>query len=64
MKLHLEFAMDNAAMQTGEQAGYVLDQLSDKIFEKSRADLLALAPHQCPLRDENGNYIGFWQVTP
>lgn len=60
MKFHLEINIDNAAYEAdpcGEVAGN-LKQLVRDIEDGVRLQ----TQEQHPVRDSNGNYVGFWQV--
>lgn len=60
MKLKIEFEIDNAAFDDDGEIKNVLAEIAQQVedgdFNK------AVSPR--PIRDTNGNRVGYWEITP
>jgi hypothetical protein len=65
-KLHLEFAMDNAAFEgdPSHETAKILFALARRIEGQGIDSIVSTTrgSYQHPLRDTNGNYVGFCEV--
>jgi hypothetical protein len=64
VRLKIDIAIGNEAMQTGQDVGDALSNLAASLIEHD--DLLAAWPAGTngPVMDANGNKVGAWQLTP